>query len=210
MDGTATVGTSFLYAREGHVHPSDSTKQGTGDYATTPWVNQNFATMAWTTEYFATISWVNNNFVANPVSWSGQHNVSVGWSGSYLQAQVDADFLGQVWTSNGGYPTVNGTLSAGNPGYMVFPNGFIIQWGTSVSWGGENNVTFPFVFPNSCTGLVICEGAGGWSTYGGGTSPTIHAVGGATASGFTHIGCRWNGGSWSAEPLTGNWIATGY
>lgn len=60
-----------------------------------------------------------------------------------------------------GWALPNGTVDLANPGYVVFDNGLIAQWGlcptSSVSAGGAATqaISFPIAFPNACLNVQI-------------------------------------------------------
>lgn len=56
----------------------------------------------------------------------------------------------------------SGTIAT--PGYIIFPNGFIIQWGRTNDDG--NTKSFPIAFPNSCFAVFGCVNEDDWEgTY---------------------------------------------
>lgn len=101
------------------------------------------------------------------------------------------------------------TAATSNPGYIRFPNGIILQWGTQILNGNGNVLTsFPFAFPTACYDVVCSEGAAGVPTWGS-NAPSLHASGGFTNSQWAHWGLQWNGASWALSNLTTAWWAVG-
>lgn len=46
----------------------------------------------------------------------------------------------------------------GRPGYVVFPNGLILQWGLATGHGTPGNlvtVNYPLEFPNQCFQVIV-------------------------------------------------------
>lgn len=88
---------------------------------------------------------------------------------------------------------------AGN-GYFKFPNGLIIQWGTTTtSTSGYINVAFPLAFPTACTGMgTTFQSTGLYQT-----SVNINSV---NTSNFNLAGVQ--SGAYASQPIT--WIAIGY
>lgn len=95
-----------------------------------------------------------------PVQQGGGANqvdnkVYIGWgTGSALRAQVDVTDLGKIWTDS---------LAGGAPasGWVKFPNGLILQSGSSVvstNVSADGSVTFPTSFPSACFSVTACIG----------------------------------------------------
>jgi hypothetical protein len=119
--------------------------------------------------------------------------------------------LGAFGSGDNNAATVLGDFTGAfsNPGYIRFPNGVIMQWGTQVLNGNGNVLTsFPFAFPTACWVVVCSEGAAGTPTWGS-NAPSLHASGGATNSQWAHWGLQWNGSSWALSNLTTSWYAVG-
>lgn len=119
--------------------------------------------------------------------------------------------LGAFGSGNSNAATIlaDFSTSALNPGFIRFPSGLIIQWGTQVLGGNGNTLTsFPFAFPTACVSVLCCEGAAATATWGS-SFPTLHAAGGYTRSQWGHWGLTWTGSSWITGNLTTAWLAIG-
>ena len=46
-------------------------------------------------------------------------------------------------------------------GYLILPNGFILQWGQETAATGSETVTFPIPFPNECLNVTCTDYASG-------------------------------------------------
>ena len=102
MDGTASVGSSAKYAREDHVHPSDTTKV---DKVT----GKGLSTNDYTTD--------EKNKLAG-IAAGAEVNVNADWNASSGDAQIlNKPTIPSAGTGTN-YPTMNGTKSLGtNAGY---------------------------------------------------------------------------------------------
>lgn len=84
-------------------------------------------------------------------------------------------------------------------GWQVLPGGVILQWGQSPSLAANatSTITFPFTFPNQCTGFgYMPSHASGTYTFGYNT---------LTNSSFVIVAGQSNGAAASAK-----WFAIGY
>jgi hypothetical protein len=176
------------------------------------------------------LSFANNQFIQyNPSSGfnyytTGTHSFSgpiVGNSGIQSTGDIVANTghlraaLGATGSGDGSIATVlndfGSTLgSGGSAGYLrqALPSGAIIQayYGTTAT--GNDTITFPTAFPNTCVEVVVNEGASqGW----GGTTPTVAGVGDLASGSFALQMLVWNGAGWSlAAGHTYRYIAIGY
>jgi len=74
------------------------------------------------------------------------------------------DAATKAWVEGTCYLQSQWGRSVATAGYIRFPNGIILQWGTSPSGSsGSVSVTFPIAFPNVCLGAVTSKASG--STY---------------------------------------------
>lgn len=100
------------------------------------------------------------------------------------------------------------------PGFFRLPSwlgGFMVAWGTgtNTSSGVAQGITFYTPFPNSCFGVVACEGAGNNGTWGQG-SPSVHAVSNFDTAGFQEWKLQWVGNGWmGGSPISYNYLAVG-
>lgn len=80
----------------------------------------------------------------------GTNKVYIGWDGSsgFVRIQIDATDMGQVWCA------AQAAIQTGTSGYVKFPNGFLIQWGTVSSGASDYTVSFPRAFASSCLGVL--------------------------------------------------------
>jgi hypothetical protein len=101
--------------------------------------------------------------------------------------------------------------SFANPGYVKFPFGFTVQWGTtSTSSSGAATVTFPTPFLHGVLGIVVNEAnATGWG--GPPPQPTVFGTSTWTATNFSIYGARvLTSGASAYQVLDAGWIAIGY
>jgi len=79
-------------------------------------------------------------------------------------------------------PAVNGdSFSNGTSGWLQFPNGFIIQWGSGVSSGsGITDVSLPISVSNKNYAFVATEEEGSGWDFAEGAKPTIYEIGRAS------------------------------
>lgn len=107
-------------------------------------------------------------------------------------------------------PLLGWSWSFANPGYVKFPFGFTIQWGTvATSSGGASTVTFPTPFSHGVLGIVVTEAAAtGW---GSPPQPTVFGTASWTTTNFAIYGARvLTGGNSAYQVLDAGWIAIGY
>lgn len=63
---------------------------------------------------------------------------------AFMRSMLDDADAAAVWA------TLGGAQTAGKPGYLKLPNGFIFQWGTLASGGATDvGISFPTAFPNA-------------------------------------------------------------
>jgi len=113
-----------------------------------------------------------------------------------------------------GKATPTGTIN-GN-GYVIFPNGLIIQWGsgsllTSTGPSAAQAVTFPIAFPHAAFAAI--GNAGGPSNSPNGDLPAFGTTN-LSATGFTAFVDNLSGGQYAMYPVNLNvpytWMAIGY
>jgi hypothetical protein len=83
------------------------------------------------------------------------NTVKIGWTGAQLKATVDVTDMGGLWCD---FVT---SKSFATPGYHKFPNGLLIQWGTSVittDYGGTAAIVYPAAFPNAMLTTIAWNG----------------------------------------------------
>lgn len=103
MDGTAAVGTSTKYAREDHVHPSDTTKVDKVS-------GKGLSTEDYTTAEKTKLAGIEDGAEANENSFSTLH-VKVGSAYSDISADSSADTLNLVPGSNVSFTAADNTLT---------------------------------------------------------------------------------------------------
>lgn len=137
-----------------------SALQALGNYLTTAAFNAAiaaYATVQWVQSNFATIAQLNtkqNNLGFTPVQQGtgvGQlgNTVKLGWDGGRLRATVDGTDLSYLWANK------DANFYAAGNGYVVLPNGLILQWVTGStdpanSFENSQFVSWPIQFPNAC------------------------------------------------------------
>jgi hypothetical protein len=82
----------------------------------------------------------------------GWNQINIGWDGSRARLSVDGYDQQQILTFPRDFP-----YSLGNPGWMQFPSGLIVQWGSSGYSGGGGWVNFPLTFPNNCFSVAVSQ-----------------------------------------------------
>lgn len=95
--------------------------------------------LAWTG---AALAWL----AAAVTSFNGRSGAVVPQTGDYTAAQVGAVPLSAFQSPN---------FQSGNPGFVVLPNGVIMQWGNQATGGARDTVFFPKIFPNACDAVVV-------------------------------------------------------
>ena len=98
---------------------------------------------------------------------------------------------------------VDGTVSKTTNGYLILPNGLIMQWGFSSS-NPPLTVTFPTAFPTACLNLSLTYKTN-VTTFQAGRSQAIYVVSISTSS-FTTSSADYNSTSVSGF----YWFAIGY
>ncbi|VWD20978.1 gp53-like domain-containing protein [Burkholderia contaminans] len=139
-------------------------------------------------------TWGGNNTFNAPVV------IAPAVSGSTSQAVNQGQF--------GSFISTNGYKKVPDPNS---PTGYFIeQWGTLSGTNGAS-VTFPIAFPNACLNVTVSEAAATSGSWGSG-SPTVHASGNPTATGFIHWTLAWqqSTGSWINASNTFSYTAKGY
>ncbi|WP_051440597.1 gp53-like domain-containing protein [Ensifer aridi] len=132
----------------------------------------------------------------------GANKIFIGWAGTELKFQVDNVDQGMVW---GNY---RATFIQAQSGYIKFPNGFIIQWGTNFTSNSDFTILFPVVFPGACVGVfpnIVNNPANTQSLFAA-------SVGNITTSQFD-IHKRWaqaGGGLGPAVSEVFCWVAVGW
>jgi hypothetical protein len=131
---------SSLFASQADLH---------GNYSTTSAIEN------WVETYFLQTSAAWATFQPllgfTPVTQTGTNRVQLGWSGTKLQAQVDATPLGPFAFYSDFKPTFNaygGYLQFGGAGNLV------IQWGTVTIGGGGDLINLPTSFPTAALVLI--------------------------------------------------------
>jgi hypothetical protein len=116
-------------------------------------------------------------------------------SASHVELATTAEAMAGTDTSRACTPdSLGSTLSKAASGYMKFPGGVIIQWGTCLE---AASTSFPTAFPTACRAITVCRYPhGNISTAG-------HSVTIDSASAFT-----WQFGNDNSD--TGYFIAIGY
>lgn len=78
----------------------------------------------------------------------GPNKIYIGWSAdARLKCQVDGVDLGDIWTN------FTNVINKQTPGYIVFSNGLILQWGTSTVGQSDPMIAFPISFSGGCFGV---------------------------------------------------------
>lgn len=135
-------------------------------------------------------------------TWTGTNN----WTGnnSFSNPLAVAAALSSGQAVNLGQFTSG---SAGIGIWMKFPNGWMIQVGTS-SVGTPSSVTFPIPFPNGCFGMTVSESAANSATWGAGL-PSIHGYQDLTRTGYRGWASIWTGNGWASGSFSQTFIAIG-
>lgn len=85
-------------------------------------------------------------------SFMDGNKILMGYDGpaGRIRAQVDTTVFG--FFATGDFTTV--ATKSGN-GWMRNENGVIVQWGRT-NGGGDSTISFPTVFPNQCSSMIVC------------------------------------------------------
>jgi hypothetical protein len=123
----------------------------------------------------------------------GGNTIKIGHDGTGPRITVDATDFGRVWTNLGMATALT------SPGYHLFPNGLLLQWGNTGTLGtGITDISFPRFFSQAFAVTLGSQGAA--------TLPRFHCVTAVNPQFFTIK-------AWSdagADSTTGAfWIAVG-
>jgi hypothetical protein len=131
-------------------------------YATVAWVQANFATIA-------QLATKQNLLGFTPVQQGtgvGQlaNTVKLGWDGGRLRATVDNADLSYLWTN------ASSVFYGAETGYLMLPNGIILQWGNIYSPANTVNLgTLPIAFPTAFLSIIGSvqqqSGTGGGASF---------------------------------------------
>ena len=198
MDGTAAVGTSMLFARQDHVHPSDTSRAPlasptfTGDpKAPTPTAGDNDTSIA-TTAFVA-------GAVAGAVHYDSAQSLTALQQQQARQNIYAAPFDAMAYSGlqiNGAMEVSqeNGTsvLSLSNIAKYVVDGWFVQTNGPQVLGGLQSNSNFPAGFSNSLQAYVVTANA----------SPAVgnYAVFVQNIEGYRTARLNW--GTANAQPVT--------
>lgn len=85
----------------------------------------------------------------------GSNHMFIGWDGAAPDIQVDALYLGRLWSQ------YNQAFSLSSNGYLILPNGFILQWQTVSAFASgaspfSVDANTPIAFPVSMLGAMGC------------------------------------------------------
>lgn len=121
------------------------------------WVSSIFATNADLHGNYSTTgaieNWVSTYFQPllgfTPVTQTSANRVQLGWSGTRLQAQVDATPLGPFAFFSDFAPQMFAGPNGSFSGYVQMggTGGLVIQWGATQIGGGGDHINFPLTFP---------------------------------------------------------------
>lgn len=105
---------------------------------------------------------------------------------------------------------VDGTVSKTANGWLVLPNGLIMQWGTNnvvVGTYGVGAITFPIAFPTACLNVIVTQKLPSYYGGGGAYENSIKVNGNPTTTGFNFFVAY--GGS-QGQGSYQSWYAIGY
>ncbi|MDN8032668.1 hypothetical protein QZN17_29350 [Burkholderia multivorans] len=162
---------------------------------------ENTAALAWSAGDFAYTSPTMGQMQAfgqlgDANTWSGDNTFSNPVAVAAAIAAGQAVNLGQF---------KSGAAGIGN--WIEFPNGWIVQTGSSLV-GTPSDVTFPIPFPNNCLGMTVSEAAANPSTWGLGL-PTVHGYQNLSKTGYRAWAASWNGTGWESGSFRQAFIAIG-
>jgi hypothetical protein len=157
MNGTATVGTSLLYARQDHVHPSDTTKANLASPALTGTPTAPTASVSTNTTQLATTAFVLGQVgTANPVM-NGTATVGT----SYLYSRQDHIHPSDTTKAPIASPTFTGIatlpINSVSDGLLMSLNASVACAGTTQ--GTATALTKDINIISSGTGGVVVQGA---------------------------------------------------
>jgi len=192
IDGTAAAGTSLRYARQDHVHPTDTTRAPLASPALTGTPTSTTAAVDTSTTQIATTAFV----TGQAASVAPLINGTAATGTSLRYARQDHVHPTDTTRAPLASPTFTGTVT-------IPAGASIAGYATS---GANSNIT-------SLTGLTtplsISQGGTGASTLtannvllGNGTSPVQFVAPGATGNVLTSNGTTWTSAA-SASPTTG-------
>ena len=145
-----------------------------------------------------------NMYVYNPSNFSVNYAGSAGWAGSARTAD-NANALGALgWTGHltdqvehtNYWAYIEKSKFTSTGGYIVYSNGFTIEWGTTSESAEEASFNFPITFVYTPAVTVSLYGTSGWAAC-------VTAINNASI----HIDFSYGVGSSSKK---GSWIAIGY
>jgi hypothetical protein len=145
-------------------------------------------------EYDSGTAYTNYSIVRNPNTTELYVSLTDNNTGNALSNGTYWSLLGDL--ANLGSST-EFVVSLLQNGYIKFPNGLIIQWGTTGSISLGFTVVFPITFPNYCLNVIGCT-----------TENYIFGVSSITTSGFTDETIYYDGSRYLTH--TDNYIAIGY
>ncbi len=240
IDGAATVGVSLQYARQDHIHPTDTTLAPlmspaltgipTAPTATPSTTSTQLATTAFVHSITDTISLITGptgptgptgaaSTVAGPTGPTGLTGATGAAGSSGSGAQGPQGIPGPTGPAGTGFTMAPFQYVESGPYfgvYQIFPNLLIIQsgtanMGTGSSPGTMDPYSLPVAFPNLFVSIVACEASvSGWTSDL--SYPTQYGTERNGLGGFFVSCVRFNpDGSHSPDPGSAfNWIAYGY
>jgi hypothetical protein len=141
-------------------------------------------------------------------------------TGTAAQLTAGTDNTGQLWSARTLAAFVSGGVSSANSdnGYIEFPNGFMIQWGTIPSEEGEHQsengnavyrtISFPTSFKSKVYWIGTSAGFGSYGNHG------YNSITSPTRTNFrVYPNLVWHGldnNDWANTYYGGKWIAFGY
>lgn len=162
MNGVATVGASLRYARQDHIHPSDTSRGSlSGNNA---WLGSNSFNISPTVPTPATGD--NTGKVANTGFVQSQIAASVPWADTatggrvrYATVAESRDF-GNIWTALSPYALDQAYRGSNQgSGWQKLPGGRVEQWAYvtlgDITDGTTGAITFPVTFSSSTLGFSL-------------------------------------------------------
>ena len=155
MNGTATVGTSKRYARDDHVHPTDTSRAPLASPALTGTPTVPTAATGTNTTQAASTAFVQNQIASSVPTATDTVYGKVKFA-TLAEAQ---NLLNYTTTMTPQLVDLSYTGANQGSGWQRLPGGIYLQWVSvakgDISAGATWSATFPIAFPNFCSSVMF-------------------------------------------------------